>query len=142
MNLASNLPELTIIGRLSAATFLGLLIGLERNQNGKIAGVRTYSTMALGTALLTILAIHIFPTELQVYVLAAIIIGLAVVSSKISVTEKDGHQEFSNMVALWTTGAIAIAVSYGMYIVGAGAAFILLSVYLIKDFIEDRTTKK
>ncbi len=141
MSLATNLPELTIIGRVAAATFIGLLIGLERNENGKIAGVRTYSTIALGTSLLTLLAIHFFAGEQQVFVLAATIIGLAVVSSKISVIDNAGRPEFSNMVALWATGAIAIAISYGMYILGAGSAFILLAIYLVKDFVEERGLK-
>jgi len=141
MSLATNLPELTIIGRVAAATFIGLLIGLERHQNGKIAGVRTYSTMALGTSLLTVLAIHFFGGEQQVFVLAATIVGLAVVSSKISVIENDGRPEFSNMVALWTTGAVSIAIAYGMYILGAGSAFILLAIYLVKDLIEEKTEK-
>ena len=141
MSLATNLPELTIIGRVAAATFIGLCIGLERHQNGKIAGVRTYSTVALGTSLLTLLAIHFFAGEQQVYVLAATIIGLAVVSSKISVIDNNGRPEFSNMVALWTTGAISIAIAYGMFILGAGAAFLLLAIYLIKDFIEEKTNK-
>ena len=75
MALTTSLPELTIIGRIALATVIGLFIGIERNQNGKIAGVRTYSTMALGTALLTVLGIHFFAQEHQVYVLAATIIG-------------------------------------------------------------------
>ncbi len=139
MDLTTNLPELTIIARVAIATAVGLGIGMERHQNGKIAGVRTYSTLALGTALLTSLALHFFPQELQVYIIAAIIIGLAVVSSKISVIENDGRPEFSNMVALWTTGAIAITIAFGMTILGLGAAFLLLAIYLIKDLIEDKT---
>lgn len=141
MSLATNLPELTIISRVAIATFIGLCIGLERHQNGKIAGVRTYSTIALGASLLTLLGIHFFAGENQVYVLASIIIGLAVLSSKISVIENDGRPEFSNMVALWTTGAISITIAYGMYILGAGSAFLLLAIYLIKDFIEEKTSK-
>jgi len=141
MSLATNLPELTIIGRVAIATAIGLGIGLERHQNGKIAGVRTYSTIALATALLTLIGIHFFAAEHQVYILAAIIVGLAVVSSKISVIDNDGRPEFSNMVALWATGAIAISIAYGMYILGAGTAFILLAIYLIKDFIEEKQEK-
>ncbi len=141
MSLATNLPELTIIGRVAIATAVGLGIGLERHQNGKIAGVRTYSTIALATALLTVLGIHFFAPEQQVYLLAATVIGLAVVSSKISVIDNDGRPEFSNMVALWATGAIAMAIAYGMYILGAGTAFILLAIYLIKDFIEEKQDK-
>ena len=138
MSLTTNLPELTIMIRVAIATAVGLGIGLERHQNGKIAGVRTYSTMALGTALLTSLALHFFSPELQVYIVAAIIIGLAVVSSRISVVENDGRQEFSNMVALWTTGAVSIAIAFGMTILGLGAAFLLLAIYLIKDLLDER----
>jgi putative Mg2+ transporter-C (MgtC) family protein len=139
MSLTTNLPELTIMMRVAIATAVGLGIGLERHQNGKIAGVRTYSTLALGTALLTSLAIHFFPQELQVYIIAAIIVGIAIVSSKISVVENNGQPEFSNMVALWTTGAVAITIAFGMTILGLGAAFLLLAIYLIKDFLEEKT---
>ncbi len=141
MSLTTTMPELVIIGRVAIATFIGLCIGLERHQNGKIAGVRTYSTIALGTSLLILLSMHFFSSEQQVYILASVIIGLAVLSSRISVIENDGRPEFSNMVALWTTGAISIAISYGMYILGAGAAFILLGIYLVKDFIEEKAKK-
>lgn len=138
MSLASNLPELTIIGRVAIATAIGLGIGLERHQNGKIAGVRTFSTLALATSLFTVLALHFFGADNQVVFMAATIVGLAIIASRISVVENDGRPEFSNMVALWATGAIAIAIGYGMYILGAGTAFLLLAIYLIKDFIEEK----
>jgi putative Mg2+ transporter-C (MgtC) family protein len=138
MSLATDFPELVIVGRVAIATVIGLGIGLERHQNGKIAGVRTYSTIALATALFTLIGIHFFDGEHQVFVLSAIIIGLAVVSSKISVIDNDGVPEFSNMVALWATGAISISIAYGLYILGGGTAFILLAIYLVKDFIEEK----
>jgi len=133
-----SVPELQIISRIAVAALLGLLIGIERHANGKIAGVRTFSTLALGTSLLTILSLHLFTGSDQVIFLSAMLIGTGVIASKISVVDNDGTPEFSNMVALWTTMAISIAVSYGYYILGAGVAFILLGIYLLKDLFESR----
>jgi len=137
-----SIPELQIIGKIALAALLGLFIGIERHANGKIAGVRTFSTLALGTALFTILGAQLFTGQDQVIFLAAMIIGTGIIASKISVIDNDGVPEFSNMVALWTTAAISIAISYGYYILGSGVAFLLLAIYLIKDLFETRSEKR
>lgn len=131
-----NIPELHFILRMALATFLGLCIGIERQRFGKIAGIRTYSTMALATSLFTLMAIKLFPSEQTPIIIAAIIISAGLVSARTYVVDQNKVQDFSNIVALWATTAIAVAVSYGMYIVGATAAFLLIAIYILKDFIE------
>lgn len=134
------ISDIHILVRIALATLTGLMIGIERHYNGKIAGVRTYSTMALCVSLLSVLAVRFF-NENSHFVMIAIVLGSAWVSSHISVTDNNGKPEFANMVALWATAAIAICIAYGHYILGAGSAFILLAVYLIKDFFEERQNK-
>ena len=46
--------------RLLMATFLGGLIGLERESHGKDAGVRTYALVCLGSALMMIVSVQIY----------------------------------------------------------------------------------
>lgn len=133
-----NIQELQIILRIGIATFLGLCIGIERQRNGKIAGIRTFSSMALGTALLAVFGLHFFPSELSVYVVSATIIGIALLSSKMKVFDTDNNQDFSNIVALWTTGAISLACAYGLFITSAGTAFLLIFIYLFKDIFEKK----
>ncbi len=121
---------------MALATFLGLCIGFERQRFGKIAGIRTYSTMALAASLFTLMAIKLFPSEHTPIIVAAIIISAGLVSARTFVVDQNNVQDFSNIVALWATTAIAVAVSYGMYIVGATAAFLLIAIYIIKDILE------
>jgi len=52
--------EFQIICQLLLATFLGALIGLEREYKRKEAGLQTYSLVALGTCLFTIISFALF----------------------------------------------------------------------------------
>lgn len=137
--------EFHLLGRLLLATFLGLCIGIERQYHGRVAGIRTFSSIALGTALLTIFNLHFFSSEYSATINAAIIIGLALVSARTNLSwgnnNEYDHQDFSNIVALWSTGGIAICTAYGLYILAAGAAFLLLTIYLLKDFFEEITKR-
>ncbi len=142
MELSTYTPELTIIGRVAYATLIGLCIGIERHYNGNIAGVRTFSTMALATSLVSLLAIHFFTPALYIYMLAAILVCIALLSANISVVDDAGRPEFSNRLSLWATGVIAMCIALGLNLVGTIAALLLLIIYIVKDFIEDKTTTK
>ena len=50
--------EITLIPRLLVALLLGILIGLDREIHGHDAGIRTYASVCLGAALLTIINTH------------------------------------------------------------------------------------
>ena len=52
--------HLEIFIKLASATLLGGLIGLEREFHGKEAGLRTYSIVCLGSALIMIVSIQVF----------------------------------------------------------------------------------
>jgi len=48
---------LEILGRLLLATLFGAVIGLNREREGKPAGLRTHALVALGAAMLTIVGL-------------------------------------------------------------------------------------
>ncbi len=50
--------RLDLLGKLALATFLGGVIGWEREASGKAAGLRTNILICVGAALLTELSIH------------------------------------------------------------------------------------
>ncbi len=129
--------DLTLVLRLAIATCIGFAIGLERQRNGKIAGIRTFATMALGTALFTLLSIHFSAEGFNTTIIAAIIIAIGFVSSKMTTVE-NGVPDFSNIVALWVTGAISMCVAFGMYTIACTTGFLLLLIYLLKDVFEPK----
>jgi putative Mg2+ transporter-C (MgtC) family protein len=62
---AISVPQSTleIAGRLLMATFFGAAIGINRERQGKPAGLRTHALVALGGALFTIIALLLSPGD-------------------------------------------------------------------------------
>src|SRR3954468_10214820 len=56
----AHLSTLVVIGRLAAATGLGLLPGIERELDGHEAGMRTHALLALGAALFGTISVGAF----------------------------------------------------------------------------------
>jgi putative Mg2+ transporter-C (MgtC) family protein len=128
--------ELTLLLRLLLCTLFGLLLGMERHKYGRIAGIRTFATIALGTAIFTMLSTKIVDGELNATIIAAIVIGAALLSAKMLIIENGAQQDFSNIAAVWATAAISATIAVGMYTLGGGAAALLLGIFWIKDIYQ------
>jgi putative Mg2+ transporter-C (MgtC) family protein len=126
--------EITMLLRIGLATVFGVLIGIERHKNGKIAGIRTFATIALGTSIFTLMSTQVGSGIVDPMVIAAIVIGAGLLSSRMMVVDGEKKQDFSNIAAVWTTAAISVAFALGLYILGSAAAAILLLIFWLKDF--------
>ncbi len=52
--------ELELFGKVLLAGLLGFVVGLERELIGSAAGDRTFSLVAIGSALFTVLSVGVF----------------------------------------------------------------------------------
>ncbi len=132
MNITTQI-ELYMVLKASIATVFGILIGLERQKNGRVAGIRTFATIALGTAVFTLLAGQVNDGSFNYIIIAAIIIGAGVLSSKMLVNESGMEQDFSNIAAVWATVAISVSICMGLFILSGVAATLLLIIFWFKD---------
>jgi len=57
-----NIDILDFCIKLLVATFLGCVLGVERERWGKAAGMRTFALLIVGSSLFTIAAVDIFPS--------------------------------------------------------------------------------
>ncbi|HNF48644.1 MAG TPA: MgtC/SapB family protein [Chitinophagales bacterium] len=134
-------PEFTPLIRLVVATVIGVMIGLERQKNGKIAGIRTFGTLALGTAAICIFALKMqgMANGMEWVIIASIIIAIGFISARMFIIDSgNGVQDFSNITAIWCTAAISILISFGFYTLGGITAFLLLLIFLLKDVYEKK----
>lgn len=134
-------PEIAPIVRLFIATFIGILIGLERQKNGKIAGIRTFGTLALGTTAICIFALNMqgVANGMEWVLIASIIIAIGFISARMFIIDSgNGVQDFSNITAIWCTAAISILIAFGFYTLGGITAFLLLLIFLLKDIYEKK----
>ena len=142
--------EIEIISQLLLATFLGALIGLEREYKRKEAGLQTYSLVALGACLFTVISFALFNSFLAKTgisfdpsrVIQAIAIGIGFIGAGVIFRQSSGIAGLTTAAGLWTTAAIGIAVGTGLYFLAIFTA--LLSLLVLSGFglLEEKIFKK
>lgn len=120
--------------RLVVACICGAVVGYERQQRDKVAGLRTHILISMAAALMMIIskygfsdAIGIPGTSVDVSrVAASIITGIGILSSGIIIIGKRGNVSGLTTVAgVWTVIGIGMAIGAGMYFVGAVSVIIV-----------------
>lgn len=119
---------LQLVIRLLAATFLGALIGYERELRAKGAGVRTHVLVALGAALFMIISQHGFAGADRfdaARVAAGVVTGIGFLGGGI-IMKKNHVSGLTTAAGLWVTGAIGMGVGCGMYLMAGVCTFLVL----------------
>lgn len=118
--LTSGLPDRTelahVVIRLVAALVLGAVVGYEREQAGKAAGLRTHMLVAMGTALFVMAASQ---SGMNLDGVSRVIQGLATgigfigagAILKLSATRE--IQGLTTAAGIWVTAAIGVTVGLG-----------------------------
>jgi putative Mg2+ transporter-C (MgtC) family protein len=122
--------DLELIMRLVVATFLGYLIGLERQLTGHAAGDRTFALTALGACLFTVVSLRAFPVG-DTRIAAGVVTGLGFLGAGMILRGQEKEVKgLTTAAAIWTVGAIGLAVgagSYGLAIIAAVLTLFLLA---------------
>jgi len=139
-----------IIIQLILATVLGALIGLEREIKRKEAGLQTYSLVALGTCLFTLISIELFNSFLGktgasldlLRIIQAIAIGIGFIGAGVIFRQSSGVIGLTTAAGLWATAAIGIAVGVKLYFLAIFTTF--LSLFILAGFglLEEKILKK
>lgn len=114
--------------RLLAATFIGALIGYERELRGKNAGVRTHILVALGAAVFMLISLYGFTGAVKfdaARVAAGVVGGLGFLGGGIILKTKR-VSGLTTAAGIWVTGAIGMCFGCGMYEIGLLSTIVLL----------------
>ena len=127
------LSFLDLLGRLLLATLFGALIGLNREQEGKPAGLRTHALVALGAATLMIVGLLLQASDSgsASRVLQGIVAGVGFIGAGVILHREDARtvEGLTTAAAIWTVAAIGVAAGAGLWRTAASAlavAFLLL----------------
>ncbi len=110
-------PELEEILALVVAVVLGGLVGLEREINGKPAGIRTNILICLGAAAFTIVSKHL-GVELHngdPRIAAGIVTGVGFLGAGALIQEGSGIHGLTTAASIWLVASIGIACGAGLY---------------------------
>ena len=128
-------PDFVILGRLVVAGLLAGVLGWEREQAGKSAGLRTHMLVGIAAALYTGLA-EVASVELgagrsdPVRAIQAVAMGIGFLGGGIIfVNRNDRVQGLTTAASIWATAAMGIAAGLAHFRLAAGVT-VLLAVVL------------
>ena len=114
----TDLAQLTRLGvRLTLAALLGFVLGFEREQQGKAAGVRTHMLVAIGSAMFVLVPQQtgIVPADMS-RVIQGLIAGVGFLCAGTILKQGKDEQHVQGLTTaagLWMTAAIGMACGLG-----------------------------
>ncbi len=116
-----------ILGLLFAVV-LGGAIGLEREINGKPAGLRTNIIICLGAAAFTLVAqrLGLDAPEAPGRVAAGIVTGVGFLGAGALIQEGSGVHGLTTAAGIWLVASIGVACGMGYYLLAALTTFLAL----------------
>lgn len=132
--------------RIIVAGICGLVIGMERKNRSKEAGVRTHFVVACGAAVMMIVSKYAFGDVLGsagLYandevrldpsrVASTIASGIGFLGAGMIFVHKNTITGLTTAAGIWATSGIGMSIGAGMYVIGIGSTIIiLLAQYLL-----------
>jgi putative Mg2+ transporter-C (MgtC) family protein len=122
------MDTLDIALRLSAASVVGVVLGLNRDLHGKPTGVRTLGVLSLGSAL-AVLSIHAVTGTDASRVIQGVVTGVGFLGAGVIVRSEKRHhvQGLTTVACVWVTACMGAACAIAQWeIVVIGVVLILL----------------
>ena len=133
--------EFWYIVRMITASLCGFLIGLERKNRAKEAGIRTHCVVACAAALMMIISKYGF-ADLTVgtngmrgadaaRIAAQVVSGIGFLGAGMIFVHKNTVTGLTTAAGIWATSGVGMAIGSGMYVVGVAATAIIIFVQIL-----------
>lgn len=131
--------EMEFFGRILIAAICGALIGYERNNRLKEAGIRTHLIVALAAALLMVVSKYGFgdvtshpgialdPSRIA----AQIVTGVGFLGAGMIFVRNQSISGLTTAAGVWATAGIGMAVGAGLYVLGMGVSLLIIAAQMI-----------
>lgn len=141
------------IGLLLAVLF-GAVLGIERNLAGKVAGMRTYALVSLGSALFVdisrlviaqagVAGVNYDPLRLA----AQIVTGIGFIGAGLVILRGGHLTGVTTAAGLWVAAGVGMACGFGLYTLAFFATGLSLAIFTIlliieRDYVQRDLAKK
>ena len=115
--------------RIFVAMILGMLIGNERKNRLKSAGMRTHALVALGSALMMVVSKYGFADTVQgdgARLAAQVVSGVGFLGAGMIFVRHNLVSGLTTAAGVWTTAGIGLTIGAGMYFVGILSALMMV----------------
>lgn len=134
-----------LVIRLLMAALLGGLLGLEREQSGKAAGIRTHMLVCMGAALFVLIPQQSGISDAEMSrVIQGVIAGIGFLCAGSIITRQDelAATGLTTAAGIWFTAAIGIAVGLGREQTAVLCTLLAWMVLYLVPFFSRSITKK
>ncbi len=120
--------EVTMLARLVLAGLVGALIGAERRNSHRPAGIRTLALTSIGAAMFTLVSIHGFegrgastdPARLAAQVAA----GVGFIGAGTIIRYGGSVRGLTTATAIWVAASLGVAAATGLYVLAVGGGLL------------------
>ena len=136
--------ELIEIARLSIAAFLGGIVGLERQQRHKSAGLRTHILVSLGSCLIMLISYKLYAgvqglTNADPARLAAqVVSGIGFLGAGTILREGFSIRGLTTAASIWATAAIGVLIGIGFVWPAALSTVLAIGTLSVFRWVEKR----
>jgi len=123
------LQDMELLLRIVVAMILGILIGNERKNRMKSAGMRTHALVALGSALMMVVSKYGFTDAVQgdgARLAAQVVSGVGFLGAGMIFVRHNLVSGLTTAAGVWTTAGIGLTIGAGMYFVGVLSAVLMV----------------
>lgn len=133
------LTQLEFLLRLLVAGFCGFLIGYERKNRLKEAGVRTHMIVAIGSALIMIVSKYgfydILPQNGSTLdpsrIAAQVVSGIGFLGAGMIFIRGQAINGLTTAAGVWATAGVGLAIGAKLYVIGIAATVIILIIQIV-----------
>lgn len=136
-----NIHQLWYILRMIVACTCGVMIGLERRNRSKEAGVRTHCVVACASALMMIISKYGFADTVigengvrgadGARIAAQVVSGIGFLGAGMIFVHRNMITGLTTAAGIWATSGVGLAIGAGMYVVGITATMIIIAAQIL-----------
>jgi putative Mg2+ transporter-C (MgtC) family protein len=134
--------HINMIFRMLISCVCGIIIGFERENRAKEAGIRTHCIVACASAMMMIISKYGFEDLIETYTSAdvrldpsrmaqGIVTGVGFLGAGTIYVQRSNIRGLTTAAGLWATCGIGMAIGGGMYIIGFSATLIIIVAQLL-----------
>lgn len=134
--------QINLIFRMLISCACGILIGFERKNRAKVAGIRTHCIVACASAMMMIVSKYAFHDLIQSSYAAdvrldpsrmaqGIVTGVGFLGAGVIYLQRGVIRGLTTAAGIWATSGIGMAIGGGMYIIGISGTIIILCIQFV-----------
>ena len=123
------ISEAEAIIRIGLAAGFGALIGLDREERDKPAGVRTFSIVAMGAAFFSLVGLIAFgENDAGARIAAQVVTGVGFLGAGAILHNRGNVLGLTTAAGIWGAAAVGMGFGFGLYVMSVVGAVLMLGI--------------